>query len=120
MELDTPIQYVPGVGPKRAKLFNKLGVHNVEDLLEYFPRDNILPTDITDICQLEVGKDALIVGEISKVEYIGRSRVPIMKITIDDGTAECKAIWFNGGWLRHQLKVGGMVMMMGRVELARR
>ncbi len=37
LKLDTPVQFVPGVGPVRAKLFNKLGVYTVQDLLEYFP-----------------------------------------------------------------------------------
>ncbi len=37
LKLNTEIKFVPGVGPVRAKLFNKLGVHTVEDLLEYFP-----------------------------------------------------------------------------------
>jgi predicted flap endonuclease-1-like 5' DNA nuclease len=39
MNLDTPIQFIKGVGPVKAKLFNKLGVFTLEDLLEYFPRD---------------------------------------------------------------------------------
>lgn len=39
MELSTPIQYIKGVGPVKARLFNKLGVFTLEDLLEHFPRD---------------------------------------------------------------------------------
>jgi len=39
MNLDTPVQYVKGVGPIKAKLFNKLGVFTVRDLLEYYPRE---------------------------------------------------------------------------------
>jgi ATP-dependent DNA helicase RecG len=116
---DTPIQYAPGVGPKRAELFNKLGVHNVEDLLNHFPRDWVLPTDITDIGQLELGKNIIVIGEITRVEYIGRGRIPRMKVIIDDGTGELQAIWFNGGWLRSQLKVGKMIMMTGKTEIRR-
>lgn len=37
MKLDTPIQYIKGVGPKRAKEFAKLGIYTVQDLLEYYP-----------------------------------------------------------------------------------
>ncbi|KKN71236.1 hypothetical protein LCGC14_0422790 [marine sediment metagenome] len=37
LKLNTEIKFVSGVGPARAKLFNKLGVYTVEDLLEYFP-----------------------------------------------------------------------------------
>ncbi len=37
--LTMPVQYVKGVGPARAAIFEKLGVQTVGDLLEYFPRD---------------------------------------------------------------------------------
>ncbi len=118
--MDTEIQYVKGVGPKRAELFRKLGVYNVEDLLEHYPRDWILPGDCVDIDQLKAGKDAVVVGEITKAEYISYGRVPRMRITINDGTGELQAIWFNGGYLRNMLRVGEMIMFLGRVELARR
>lgn len=45
MNLDTPIQYVKGVGPKRAKLFNKLGIFTVQDLLEHYPREWTFPIE---------------------------------------------------------------------------
>ncbi|WP_419171555.1 hypothetical protein, partial [Negativibacillus massiliensis] len=36
--LDTNIQYLSGVGPKRAALYHKLDIHTIRDLLYYFPR----------------------------------------------------------------------------------
>ena len=39
MELSTPIQYVKGVGEKRAALFAKLDIRTVGDLLAHYPRD---------------------------------------------------------------------------------
>jgi len=45
MNLDTPVQYIKGCGPKRAKLFNKLGVFTVQDLLEYYPREWVFPME---------------------------------------------------------------------------
>lgn len=45
LKLDTSIRYIKGVGPAKAKLFNKLGVFTVEDLLNYFPRDYMFPVD---------------------------------------------------------------------------
>ena len=106
LEPSTPIRFVPGVGPKRAELFRKLAVHDVEDLLNHFPRDGILPGDCVDIDQLKAGKDAVVVGEITKAEYISYGRMPRMRITINDGTGELQAIWFNGGYLRNMLRVG--------------
>ena len=49
ISLSMPVQYLKGVGPARAEVFAKLGVHTVGDLLEYFPRDwNFLPESIKD------------------------------------------------------------------------
>jgi len=45
MNLDTPIQYTKGIGPNRVKLFNKLGIFTVQDLLEYYPREWIFPIE---------------------------------------------------------------------------
>lgn len=45
MDLDTPIQYVKGIGPNRAKLFNKLGIFTVQDLLEHYPREYVFPLE---------------------------------------------------------------------------
>lgn len=56
MNLDTPIQYVKGVGPKRAKLFNKLGVFVVQDLLEYYPREWVFPIESLEQKLTEIRK----------------------------------------------------------------
>ena len=38
-ELEKEIQYIKGVGPNRAKLLQKLGIHTLKDLITYYPRD---------------------------------------------------------------------------------
>ena len=49
ISLDTSIQYLTGVGPKRATLYQKLDIHTVRDLLYYFPRSYI---DLTAPCDI--------------------------------------------------------------------
>ncbi len=53
LQLDTPVRYIKGVGPERAKTFAKFGVHTVQDLLEYYPFRweflSISEQDMTDI-----------------------------------------------------------------------
>lgn len=56
MNLDTPVQYIKGVGPTRAKLFNKLGVFTVRDLLEYYPREWVFPIDNIEERLVEIRK----------------------------------------------------------------
>ena len=51
MNLNTPVQYIKGVGPIKAKLLAKLGVYTVENLLEYYPYDWIFGPDDAAIQQ---------------------------------------------------------------------
>ncbi|MFH1347818.1 MAG: hypothetical protein ABIH22_03920, partial [Candidatus Margulisiibacteriota bacterium] len=51
--LDTPVQYLKGVGPKVAKLLKKLSVTTVEDLIYFFPRDYEDRTNVKPIGSLE-------------------------------------------------------------------
>jgi ATP-dependent DNA helicase RecG len=62
--LDTDIQYLKGVGPKRAKIFSKLGINNIGDLLTFFPSYYQDRTQITPISQ--------IISKADKVCIFGR------------------------------------------------
>lgn len=69
MRLDTPVQYIKGVGSERAKVFAKLGIHTIMDLLEYYPRDWEFIQEPTKIDQLQPGQTVTIRGVIKSVSY---------------------------------------------------
>jgi ATP-dependent DNA helicase RecG len=52
LDLSTPVQYLKGAGPVRAKIFAQLGVHTAEDLLQYYPRDWIFAPQTKKIIQM--------------------------------------------------------------------
>lgn len=56
MRLDMPIQYIKDCGPKRAKLFNKLKVFTVQDLLEYYPKEWVFPMENFEERLIEIRK----------------------------------------------------------------
>ena len=94
--LDTPVQYLKGVGPNLARLFSKLGVNTVRDLIFYFPRNwedrrNVLP-----ISKLITGTDCLVKGVIKSVraEKTGRG-FNLVKALISDESGSVCATWFN-------------------------
>ena len=62
LNLDTEIQYVSGVGPKRAKAFNKAGVTKLGDLLEYFPRKWSFMPEPVKIKEIVPGETVCIIG----------------------------------------------------------
>jgi ATP-dependent DNA helicase RecG len=116
-DLSTPVQFLKGVGPARAKIFAELGVKTVGDLLEYFPRDwNFVP-EPTKINQMQPNEAVTIFGMIESTDYQSYRRQPLFEAMISDDTGMCRIVWFHGGYLRSQLEPGQIIMASGRVTL---
>ena len=60
MDLEKDIQYVKGIGPKKAYKLNKLGIFTLKDLLYYFPRQFEDRNNLKKIMQLENEEKATI------------------------------------------------------------
>jgi len=117
LDLSTPVQFLKGVGPARARAFAQLDVHTVGDLLEYFPRDWVFAPEATKINQMQQGLSATIVGLVESVDYQSFRRSPIFEATLADDTGMCRIVWFHGGYLKNQLKPGQVMMASGKVTL---
>ncbi len=118
--LENSIQFVKGVGPKRAKIFKKLGIENIRDLLYHFPRRyedrrHILPISKLKINQLQTLKGKVIT---SGLRFI-RKGPAIFEAVIGDESGNILALWFNQAYLKDKLKVGSEVMLYGKVEVKR-
>ena len=118
--LDTPVQYLKGVGPSLAKLFSKIGINTVRDLIFYFPRDwedrrNILP-----ISKLITGTDCLVKGVIKSVraEKTGRG-FNLVKALVSDESGSVVATWFNQPFIEKTLnaKKGSTAVISGRADI---
>ena len=114
IKLSMPAQFLKGVGPARAQIFAKLGVQTVGDLLEYFPRDWVFAPEPKKIGQLEIGETAAIVGLIESTDFQNYRRPAIFEVMVSDETGICRIIWFNGGYLRDQLRPGQAIMVWGK------
>ncbi len=117
---ETPIMYVKGVGPKRATVLEKSGIHTLENLLYYFPRKHLDRSTITDIASLKIGIETTIVGKILSQSLVMRRRLEYYQILVADETGTVKCIWFNGvKYIKNVFKNGDIVAMSGRVEFYR-
>jgi ATP-dependent DNA helicase RecG len=114
IKLSMPVQFLKGVGPARAEIFAKLGVVTVGDLLEYFPRDWVFAPEPKKISQLETGETAAIVGLVESTDFQNYRRPAIFEAMVSDETGICRIIWFNGGYLRDQLRPGQAIMVWGK------
>lgn len=113
----TPVQYLKGVGPARAAVFERLGVRIVGELLEYFPRDWIFAPERIRIGQMKPAEPVTIVGLVESIDYQAYRRQPLLEVLVSDETGTCRLIWFHGGYLRDQIQLGGLIMVSGKVTL---
>ncbi len=112
--LDTEIQFLPGVGPKRASLLQKeLGVSTFGDLLRLYPFRYIDRSSIIPIS--EVRPDMAYVqirAKVVRAEVIGGKRLSVM---IADGSGEIEAVFFKGlKWVKEKLVPGAEFTFFGK------
>ena len=69
LTLETPVQYLKGVGPSRAEALGELGVVTVRDLLEYYPRDWVFMPEPIPIARMEAGKKVCLSGLVESTDY---------------------------------------------------
>jgi len=115
--LSMPVQYLKGVGPARAAIFEKLGVRPLADLLEYFPRDWIFAPGRIKIAEIEPGGPATILAQVESIDYQQYRRTPIFEVIAADDTGVCRFVWFNGGYLRNQIHLGQFILASGKAEV---
>lgn len=115
--LDSDVQYVRGVGPRRAKEFAKLGVCTVSDLLEHLPFRHELRPKSQSIGSLELDTTATIVGTLKRVRTRGSFSKPIITANIVDGTGRCRVRWFNSPFLIDKLHDGQVVRITGSFDV---
>jgi ATP-dependent DNA helicase RecG len=119
LELNTPVQYVKGVGPRIGAILTEKGVSTVEDLLYYLPfryEDRLKPRAIAE---LRPGEMATVIGEVRTSGLFRTSRMPIFEMTVAQGRDAVKCVWFNATYLKGKFLPGQTVALYGKVEETR-
>ncbi len=117
------VQYVKGVGPRRAALFARLGIETVGDLIGHFPFRHQVQGAAQPISTLVEGEPATIVGDVVDVDARGRrwsARASVVLARIRDGTGTCVVRWFNAPYMLDRLATMRRVRIHGRVHAGRR
>jgi ATP-dependent DNA helicase RecG len=117
--LATPVQFLKGVGPRRAADLQHAGLVTLEDLLYRFPLRYEDRSRLQPISSLKPGQMASIAGRVL-VAGLRSTRRPGFKIFeagIDDGTGSLRAVWFNQPFLKDVFSRGQHVILYGLVEM---
>ncbi len=118
-DLDTPVMYVRGVGPKVAEMLAAKGIQTAEDLLYHLPfryEDRQNPRSLDE---LQAGEMASVIAEVRGSALLRTRRMPIFELTVGQGRRALKCIWFNGDYLEGKFHAGQTVAVYGKVEPSR-
>jgi ATP-dependent DNA helicase RecG len=115
--LETPLQFVKGVGPQRAALLERKGLTTVGEALFFVPLRHEDRTHLTPIRALRPGSVATIEGTIGGVSPPppGRPRHPL-KAMVRDASATIVVTWFGQRYLARTLQRGQRLVLHGKVE----
>ena len=99
--LKNDISEVKSVGIKRAKLFNKLGIFTIEDMLSFYPRDYEDRSQVKNIADVIIGESICIKAQPFSVMKNNKFRrgLSIQRVTVADSTGNVTISWFNQDWL---------------------
>lgn len=116
-ELNKDVQYVKGIGPKRAYKLNKLGIFTLKDLIYYFPRQFEDRNNLKKIAQLDNDEKATIKAVITGIETSSPKKgMTLTKVCVKDETSCAKLVFFNQPHIKNAFRVGDMVLVFGKVK----
>ena len=120
MNLHQPLSVLPGIGPKSAEKYKKLGIETVEDLLLYFPfrYEDFKSKNVLD---LEDGEKAVVSGIVAtpaSVQYYGYKRNRL-RFTIKQGELVLAVSFFNQPYLADKIELGQTVAVFGKWDKAK-
>ena len=121
LRLDSDVQYVKGVGPRRSALLGSRNIRTVEDLLLHLPKSYQDRANFVPLSSLRIGQDAAVHARVYRSRVIQtRTRGRILDVILTDGSSFVHAKWFHGGFLQtREFSAGREVVLFGRVDFDR-
>ena len=115
--LDGPVQFLKGVGPKRADALVGLGIATARDMLYHVPRRYDDASTVTPIGKADVGMDVNVVGTIrSKGVIPTRAGLRIFQAVLQDDSGLVTVAWPGQPWLERKLREGDTLLVSGPVK----
>ena len=112
----TPIRSLKGIGEKTGKLFEKLGVSTVEDLLCYYPRAYHAYEDPVPVGELKIDSTCAVAGVLQRDACVKRfQHIQIITVSLKDETGTLQLVWYNMPFLRNTLQAGTYHVFCGKV-----
>ena len=117
--LKDDIRYLKGVGPKKAKLLNKMNLYTIEDLIYYLPKSFEDGTKLNKLIEGIHGEKQVFRVRVIEKPVIIRTRggLNILRVGVEDDSGRANLIWFNQDYLKQTIYLGKEYMVFGKVIL---
>lgn len=118
--LKKAVQYVKGVGPRRAEQLERMGIRTVEDLLYHIPFRYQDRREMRKIDQLVVGEENATIGQLVRVgrRFVTRTRRWVLEAVVRDETGFLFLLWYyQHQYFQKKFQIGQQVLLYGKVEL---
>ncbi len=115
--LQTPIEYLKGVGPNRGDLLRKeLGIRFYEDLIQHYPNRYIDRTRYYKIRELQnQPAEVQLIGKIINIKMVEQKRGKRLVATFVDETGQMELVWFQGHkWIKDSLQLNVPIVIFGK------
>lgn len=117
MELNDSIRNIKGIGQKSEKLFNKLGINTVEELLCFYPREYDIFGEIEHTSSASEGKTLIVEVCLNKKPVLTvHGNLKIVKASFKDAHGSITAVWFNMPFMAKMLRMGIYYILRGKVS----
>jgi ATP-dependent DNA helicase RecG len=116
-QLERPIQFLKGVGPRRAEAFGRMGIVTARDLLYHVPRRYDDASEVHPVAQADVGMEVTAVGRVrTKGVVPTRSGLRIFQVVLQDESGMITCAWPGQPWLERRIRQGDLLLVTGPVK----
>ncbi|MCS7259024.1 MAG: hypothetical protein NZ601_06685, partial [candidate division WOR-3 bacterium] len=113
-DLSLPVQYLKGIGPKKAKCLKKLNIQTIEDFLFFIPRRYVDRSNIVKIRELKLNSEGTIFGRIQATNVkLTKTKGILITILVADDSGVLEAVWFNRPDLKDKFRVNQKIILSG-------
>ena len=117
LQLNSPVKFLKGVGPKRAEALQRLGIRTAGDLLYHTPHRYLDATTVTPLARANVGQDVTCVGRVVSTGVLPTRRgLRVFRAVLKDQSGLLECAWPGRPFLERQIKKGQLLLVTGPVR----
>ncbi|HEX9349269.1 MAG TPA: OB-fold nucleic acid binding domain-containing protein, partial [Gemmatimonadales bacterium] len=117
LQLNSPVKFLKGVGPKRAEALQRLGIRTAGDLLYHVPHRYLDATTVTPLARAAIGQDVTCVGRVVSTGVLPTRRgLRVFRAVLKDDSGLLECAWPGRPFLERQIKKGQLLLVTGPVR----